>query len=491
MKRNLTLLITLFSALGFVQLYAKPTKSDQPPNVLMICVDDLHPFVAKGKFPYIKTPHIDKLKQSGIYFINGACSTPVCNPSRSSFFSGLHAHTTGAYMNGSDGWNRSKLLQNIRNIPEMFGDNGYVTWGAGKILHNPLAKEREADMWDNFPVYKGGFGPFAKDEKDHYGSRFRSIEAWEDPDTDFPDVKNANGAIEFLQKDHDKPFFLYYGLWRPHSPYTAPKRFFDIYNESDFDYPVGRVEGDMDDVPELGKLLTNQQFDHYVKEGMATDEIMKKFLYAYAANTSFADWNVGRVIEALENSPYADNTIIIFFSDNGFHTTEKNRWGKATLWDLSANISLIIRTPNSTPAVSEATVSLTDLFPTLADYCGLETNGQRMDGDSMVPLLENPDADWNRPSFTSYGIEYSSVRNEEYRYIRYPDETEELYRYADDPMELRNLANDPAFDSVKEELKKHIPKDWAPTTGGRLEVPHDFDKVMRPKGEWFGQKTTS
>jgi arylsulfatase A-like enzyme len=462
----------------------------QKPNVVMICVDDLHPYVAKGRFPYIKTPAIDKLIKDGRYFSNAVCNTPVCNPSRSSFFSGLYPHTTGAYLNGSDGWNRTEILMKIRNIPECFKDNGYITWGGGKILHNPLSKERESGMWDNYPVYKGGFKPFPEDTGKHYGSRFRSIEAWTGPDSDFPDCVNADGAMKFLKKHHDKPFLLYYGLWRPHSPYTAPKRFFELYNESDFDFPEGRLENDLDDVPELGRLLTDG-LTKFRKEGMDRDTILKKFLYAYAANTSFADWNVGRVLEALEKSRYAVNTIVIFFSDNGFHTTEKQRWGKATLWDLSANISLIVKAPDIKPSVSEATVSLVDLYPTLIDYCSLKKPNQQMDGVSFKQLLKDPNAQWNQPSFTSYGIRYSSVRNKEYRYIQYPDSSEELYKYQADPLEFRNLADNLKYESIKQELKKFIPKQWHDSTGGRLEVPHDYDKVMRPRSRWDRLPTSS
>ena len=203
------------------------------PNVLMICVDDMNAYATKKQYPIIKTPAIDQLLKESTFFPNAACNSPVCNPSRSSFFSGLYPHTTGAYINGSDGWNRSDIMQQIKNLPEHFQSNGYITWGAGKILHNPISGQREAAMWSNAPTYKGGFGPFG-DKAHQYANRFYSIQPWTNPDEEFPDVKNANAAVGFLQEHHEKPFFLYYGLWRPHTPYTAPKRFFDMYNEDDF-----------------------------------------------------------------------------------------------------------------------------------------------------------------------------------------------------------------------------------------------------------------
>ncbi len=459
------------------------------PNVVMICVDDMNAYAAKKQYPLIQTPAIDRLKAQSTFFPNAACNSPVCNPSRSSFFSGLYPHTTGAYLNGSDGWNRSEILKQIKNLPEHFQANGYVTWGAGKMLHNQISDEREYAMWSNAPTYQGGFGPFG-DEEHQYGSRFRSIQGWTGPDTDFPDVKNANGAIDFLQEEHEMPFFLFYGLWRPHSPYTAPGRFFDQYDESDFDFPPGRLEGDLDDVPELGRLLTDG-LHKYEGFDIPREALIKRFLWAYAANTSFADWNVGRVLEALDNSPYADNTIVVFFSDNGFHNSEKERWGKATLWDLSACISMMVRVPGQQARTSPATVSLVDLYPTLVDYCGIPAPDHKLDGHSFVPVLEDPTASWAYPAFTSYGVEYASVRDTAYRYIRYPDGSEELYEYASDPWEFTNRSDDPGLEPVKERLRQYIPAEWAPSTGGRLEVPRDMEKVMRPPTPWDHLKPNS
>jgi len=453
--------------------------ADKRPNVLMIIADDMNGYAVKNENPLIQAPYLEKLKSEGINFVNAACNTPVCNPSRSSFFSGLYPHTTGAYVNGSDGWNRSDILDKIRNLPEHFKDQGYTTWGAGKLFHNKIDSLREPGIWDNYPVFKGGFRPFP--EKDYWdgGNRFHSIKPWEGPDTDFPDVKNANSAVEFLKQSHEKPFLMVYGLWRPHSPYTAPKRFFDLYNESDFDLPRGYSEDDLNDVPMLGRMLLDS-LNNYRGKSRPLESVWKRFLYAYAANYSFADWNIGRVIEALDHSEHAENTIVVFFSDNGFHNGEKLRWGKSTLWEQADYVPLIVRTPERNPSESMATVSLIDIFPTLVEYCGVEAPQHKLDGRSLLPLLTDPDLQWDYPSFTSYGIEYSSVRNERYRYLRYPDGTEELYDHNSDPREMNNIAENPDTEAVKEELARYIPTDWAPSLGGRLEVARDFDVVMRP-----------
>ncbi|RXP62713.1 DUF4976 domain-containing protein [Lutibacter sp. HS1-25] len=449
------------------------------PNIILIIADDMNGYAIKKQYPLIQTPNLEKLISEGILFENAACNSPVCNPSRSSFFSGLYPHTTGAYMNGSDGWNRSEILKTIKSIPEHFKEQGYETWGAGKLYHNQIEPEREKNTWDNYPVYQGGFGPFP--EKDYWfgGNNFFSIKPWEDPDTDFPDVKNANAAIDFLNKNHEKPFLMVYGLWRPHSPYTAPKRFFEQYDGVDFPLPKGYKENDFEDVPFLGQMLVDSLSKFRDKKELSIP-LWKKFLKAYAANYSFADDNIGKVINALDKSNYAKNTIVIFYSDNGFHNGEKMRWGKATLWEQADYVPFIIRTPNKKRAVSKATVSLIDIYPTLVEYAGVKKPTHLLDGNSLVPLLKNPNLQWNHPSFTSYGEKYASIRNERYRYLNYPDGTEELYDLLNDPYEWTNIANDKNVEKIKEELKKQMPEKWAPTLGGRLEVPRDYKKVMRP-----------
>ena len=459
------------------------------PNVVWIVVDDMNGYGVKDQYEPVKIPHIDNFRKEAVNFVNAACNTPVCNPSRSSFFSGIYPHRTGAYVNGSDGWNRSELLQEIKSVPEWFKANGYTTWGRGKIFHNPMDSAREYGMWDNRPIYKGGFGPFPEEEY-WYSGRFFSIKPWTGPDTDFPDVKNADAAIEFLQQEHDKPFFLYYGLWRPHCPYTAPQRFFDMYSEEDIYFPEGIREGDLEDVPFLGRMLLDS-LNKFRNKDEGFVDLWKKFIYAYCANTSFTDWNVGRVIGALDASPYAGNTIVIIHSDNGYHCGEKLRWEKATLWDQADYVPFLVRTPETAGGECRASVSLLDVFPTLVDYCGLEPPGHQLDGHSIIPLLKDPDMPWDHPSLTTYGVEYASVRNERYRYIRYPDGSEELYDHEVDPWEFNNIAAEPGMEAIKADLAGEIPTEWAESKGGRLEVPRDFNTVMRERTPWYDLKPNS
>ncbi|MEZ4905334.1 MAG: sulfatase-like hydrolase/transferase [Spirosomataceae bacterium] len=175
------------------------------------------------------SPHPNALSKqtqnTGIQFYQKVCASPVCTPSRAAFFSGLYPHKTGAYYNGGNHWQAPSVLTTIESLPECFKRNGYETFGRGKIFHADIGKEREEAMFDNRPIYQGGFGPFGEQATWVGPGQFQSVKAWEGPDSDFPDVKNADAAIEFLQKSHDKPFFCYVGYWRPHTPYTAPKRF--------------------------------------------------------------------------------------------------------------------------------------------------------------------------------------------------------------------------------------------------------------------------
>ena len=208
----------------------------------------------------------------------------------------------------------------------------------------------------------------------------------------------------------------------------------------------------------------------YRPEGDTGNILLKKFLYAYHANMSFTDWNVGRVIEALDSSRYADNTIVIVCSDNGYHCGEKERWGKATLWEQADYVPLLIRTPHGATGECTRTVSLLDIYPTLIDWCNLDKPSHTLDGKSMAPLLKDIHAEWDRPSFTSYGIEYSSVRDERFRYIRYPDGEEELYDHKVDPFEFNNVAGNTNYKEVIDRLSEEIPEVWKPSVGGRLEV---------------------
>ncbi len=436
------------------------------PNVLVIMVDDMNAWPSLQNYPVVKTPALNKLRSQSLTFTNATCAAPVCIPSRASFFSGRYPHQTGAYVNAPKTWFGTPLSV-TEVIPETFKKSGYTTWGGGKIFHAEINGNREQAMFDN-NVFKGGFGPFAPKEYWHGNGHWFSIRPWEGPDTDFPDVKNADAAIRFLNESHNKPFFMYYGLWRPHTPYTAPKRFFDLYEGVHIETPPGTFTDDLDDVPPMGRELVDSM-KKYHKEGLSLQEVKQELLKAYCANMSFADWNIGRVLDALDQSPYADNTVVIFCSDNGFHNGTKNHWTKSTLWDQAGVVPFMVRMPGKQSAECPQTVSLIDIYPTLVELCGLAAPQHQLDGKSFIPVLTDPGSAWNRPSVTTYGPEYVTIRDERYRYIRYPDNTEELYDHEDDPYERRNRASGSALQAVKERLRTYLPVRYAKSIGGRRE----------------------
>ena len=293
---------------------------------------------------------------------------------------------------------------------------------------------------------------------------------WTGPDTEFPDVVNADAAIAFLQEEHERPFFLMLGLWRPHTPFTAPRRFFDLYQESEIPMPpVGWRAGDLDDVPEAARDLASVWGERWQGTGEDHPEYWRRIVWGYLACTSFADWSIGRVIQAVDAGPYAENTLVIVTSDNGYHCGEKDHFEKSTMWEAAARVPLAIRLPDRRNAGSRSasTVTLVDLFPTLTDYCGLAGTPQSLEGLNLRPVLESPGAAWERPAFTVYEEHYFSARDARFRYIQYPDGTEELYDHRQDPHELHNQAAAEGFEGARRALRRWMPNVWAPSLGGR------------------------
>lgn len=461
--------ISLLSALFFTAVKAANSQvSPKPktkPNVVFIVVDDMNTLGVKKNYPQLKIPATTKLMEESYYFSNGTCAAPVCNPSRTAFFSGISPHNTGSYFNGVNPWLESQSLAATEVMPETFQKNGYTTWAGGKIFHVLPNDGREKKMFDN-EIFKGNYGPFS-DREDNFGKgRWNVIHPWTGPDTDFTDVVNADRLVEFLSQSHNKPFFAYFGLYRPHSPYTAPKKFYDLYKGVNFTPPPGFESNDLEDVPTWGKQLAGNM-NFMQREGMSKREVWMEYMRAYCANTSFADWNVGRVLEALDKSAYADNTIVIFISDNGFHTGVKNHWQKGTLWNASSNIPFLIRLPGKKKMVLPQTVNTIDIYPTLIEFCGLQPPEHTLDGKSMVPLFRNPSSSWGRNGLTFYGEGFTGVLSQRYRYIRYPDGTDELYDHKSDPYELKNISNEPSMAAVKKEMNRSVPSIFAKSLGGK------------------------
>jgi len=455
--------------LAAIALTSVAFAQQERPNVLMLIVDDMNDYGFYKTYPGVKTPSIDKFRESAITFRKAYCASPVCGPSRAAVFSGLYPHTTGSYLNSSDPW-RQGILVDTETLPELFKRSGYKTWGRGKLYHAKMAEGREEKNWDNRPLYGGGFGPFHPEEDRIEGDRFWGNTPWTGPDEDFPDVKNTDAAIEYLRQDHDAPFFMVLGLWRPHTPFTAPKRFFDLYPIDQIPFPPpGYRDDDLNDIPDFGIELSKIWGKRWVNSGIDHPENWKSILQGYMANTTFADWSIGRVIEALDASEYSENTVVIFWSDNGYHLGEKNHFEKATLWDKAALTPIAIRMPDRSHAgvTSPRPINSIDFYPTLIELCRLEAPQHKPEGLSLAPLLNDPFAAREQPAITSYGYKVFSATDERFRYIQYPDGTEELYDHQSDPNEFNNIASNPEFRYAIERLKRWRPKSWAESLGGR------------------------
>jgi arylsulfatase A-like enzyme len=439
----------------------------QPSNVLFIAIDDLNDYLTLLEgYPGLKTPNIDRFAKSALTFRNAYCAGPVCNPSRTSLLTGVAPYKSGVYAN-PDHWHNSKPVMGATVLPEHFKANGYTTMWSGKIFHGCRPPQDRLDaMWDDDEGHDGGYGP--KTTVKHIPESVSrppmfNYQVWDGLDTDFSDVVNADITAKRLQRTYDKPFFMAMGIYRPHNPWTAPKRFFDMYPLDEIEMPPV-LDNDLEDIPPIGIELAHYPVSR--KELMETGH-WRPLVRSYLASISFMDETFGKIIDALESSQYRDNTIVCAWADHGFHMGEKEHFAKYALWEKTTHSLLMYRVPGMTEAGAQCTtpVNLLDIYPTLNDLCGLPQTAHTLDGLSIRPLLENPNAAWERPAITTYPWGNHAIRSERWRYIRYKDGTEELYDHQNDPNEWKNLAGDAQYDAVKREHAKWLPTINVPAVG--------------------------
>jgi arylsulfatase A-like enzyme len=455
-KSTIQILLVVTYCLGF-SACDSVSESKSKKNVVFISVDDLNDWVGVlGGHPQATTPNIDKLASRGMLFTNAHAAAPACNPSRVAIMTGLHPTSTGIYFNNQP-WRT--VLPNVVTIPEYFRSNGYIAMGAGKIHHLPYPDPKAWDFYfpsktktkpddplpDELPVNgipkKGWFDWGALDNKDE----------------DMGDFKVADWVINQLDKDHEKPFFLAAGIWRPHLPWFVPKAYFSHYPLDSIQLPP-YLKNDLDDVPAEGVKIAKRLNDH---QKVIEYNQWKHAVQGYLASIEFADAQVGRIIDALNKSDYKDNTTIVLWSDHGWHLGEKDHWRKFTLWERSTRVTFMIIDPDVTkPGTSSRPINLIDVFPTLIDLTGLPKKGD-LDGLSLLPLLKSNESDWSRPSITTHGRGNHSIRDDRWRYIRYADDSEELYDHQKDDNEWNNLAYDSAYFKIVNRLSKWLPKNEA------------------------------
>lgn len=434
----------------------------QRPNVLFIALDDLNDWIQLlDPDAPIRTPNIERLAKRGVTFTSAYCASAACNPSRTAVLTGLRPSTTGVYGNKTD-WRR--VLPGARTLPQCFMDHGYTALGAGKIFHHHYGGAFHDDAsFDDFQLMPDPpDAPMPADKLnglEWYGSPNTDWGIWPPEEKDAVDVRTADYVIDALRREHEQPFFLAAGIFRPHMPFFAPERFFEQY--------AGEVtmpevyKQDLEDLPAGAQALLKAKkwfFNGMMKAEKEQPGTWAEAVRSYQAAASFADAQVGRILDALDNSPHADNTIVVLWSDHGYHLGEKEHWEKFALWEKTTHVPLIIAAPGMAQAGARCArpVSLIDLYPTLVDLCGLQ-NTPGLDGISLRPLLDTPDADWPRPALMTYGYQNHAVCDGRYRYIRYADGTEEFYDHETDPHEWHNRAGEEANKAQMDRLRKWLP----------------------------------
>lgn len=438
--------------------------SQKQPNILFIAVDDLNDWVGcLAGHPQAITPNIDQLASKGMLFTNAHCQAPICGPSRASIMTGLYPSTSGNYLQVKDKdiQQAGVAAEQAVFLPDYFEKYGYKTLGVGKIYHN-------GDGANTFDEYGGIFekyGPRPAKRMNFDPAWFgypngtsTDWGAYPEHDSLMPDYKSARWAVEQLNAQHEQPFFLAVGFIRPHVPWLVPPKWFDMYSSMEMVRPPYNPD-DFSDIPEMGqRVAASPQMpttEYLIEKGQWEDVIR-----AYLACITFVDAQIGRVLDALEGSAYAENTIVVLWGDHGYHLGEKNRFAKQALWERDTRVPLVIRQPGATGETCNAPVELIDLYPTLIDLAGLPPNPMN-EGNSMRPLLENPSTPWKQPALSFYGIGNVSVRDERYRLIQYEDGSQEFYDMQKDPNEWNNLAHQRKYRGKIKRLLHSVPEEWA------------------------------
>jgi arylsulfatase A-like enzyme len=498
--------------------------SKASPNVLFLLFDDLNDSIeGMGGHPQARTPNINRLMQRGVKFTNAHSNAPICAPSRACIMSGIYPHHSGLI--DFKPFSSSPVLANSVTFFEHFKNNGYEIYGGGKLFHyhkefehiwkkadgtsscGPLTeygpfpydgekanmevihpslkfiedyiKDHDKKLWKDRGEHS--FGPLSDVPSEPkypgwHGWRYynRPFRYSSETDRDLtPDELTANWAAQILREEHDKPFILGAGFIRPHTPMYAPKKYFDMFPLDSIQLPPYK-EDDLEDCRDALPLIFQYGFERH--DLYQKTHLWKRFIQAYLACVAFADDQVGLVLNALENSRYRDNTLVILTGDHGFHMGEKLYNFKLTNWEESTRVPLVV----SAPGIREGglscdhPVSHVDLYPTMVDYCRLPKrpnagkSNHPLDGYSLKPFVEDPTGGrWEGPDVALIAVygeakpeggQYHnfSVRSRYWRYTLYENGAEELYDHRKDPHEWTNLARDPAVTATKAELKKKL-----------------------------------
>ena len=419
-------------------------------NILFIASDDLNVDMECYGFSFVKTPNLNRLVARATRFDRAYNQFPLCNPSRVSLLTGYRPDVTGVYNLQR---NFRETLPNAITLPQLFMENGYYTARVGKIFHYGVPGQIGTNGMDDSVSWNKRINPIGRDKAEEnkltnltpqipLGAAMAYLSA-EGEDEEQTDGLAAKEAVQLIEENKDHPFFLAVGFYRPHCPFIAPKKYFDMYPLDKIPLPK-ETAADWTDKPDVAKWVRNLNY--------GLDETKRRELIrAYYASITFMDAQVGKLLDALDRLKLTDNTIIVFWSDHGYNLGHHGQWQKMSLFEHSARVPLIVFVPGITSGkASPRTVELLDIYPTLAELCGLKAPSN-LQGKSLVPLLRKPDAGWNKTAYTQVTrilnnqmIMGRSVRTEKWRYTEWDEGRQgiELYDYNNDPDEFINLAKD-------------------------------------------------
>ncbi len=441
----------------------------QPYNVLFIVSDDLTARLGCYGDPVVRSPNIDRLADSGVRFEHAYCQYPLCNPSRASFMTGRRPATTDVTENST---HFREALPDAVTLPQLFQQHEYFVARTGKIFHYGVPSQIGTSGFDDPPSWQQVINPKGRDRMEQHlcinftpnfslGIALAYLEA-EGDDSEQTDAMVASAAIELMEQHADEPFFIGAGFFRPHVPSIAPKSYFESYSVDEVQLPETPPQG----LP----AVPAPAFDVHPANYGVTPKNLQTFTRAYIATITFMDAQVGRLLDALDRLNLRERTIVVFFSDHGWLLGEHGgQWQKRSLFEESARVPLIISVPGAggNGQTCLRTVELIDLFPTLADLCGL-TPPEGLEGASVKALLEDPQSPWDKPAITDVvrrkdrskkeGIPGRSLRTERYRYSEWDGGAQgiELYDHQTDPREWRNLADDPAYQPTIQRLSRML-----------------------------------
>ena len=457
--------------------------AEDRPNVLFLISDDLNNSIGCYGHPLVKTPNLDRLAERGVRFERAYCQFPLCGPSRNSMLTGLHPNTTGILRNSQifrqtipshhslpqafrlEGYFTSRIGKLYHyNVPKSIGTNGHDDPGSWELELNPAGCDRLEEEPHIFSLKPGQFGGtlswYASPKSDQYH-------------TDGLLAADAEWVLERCARQTDGPFILAVGFYRPHTPYVSPKPYFDRYPEKKMPVVQGVKEDQADlPAPALGSYKKEQN--------KLTHELRRQCVQAYYASTTFMDAQVGRVLDALDRLGLAENTIVVFTSDHGYHLGEHGLWQKMSVFEESSRVPLIIAAPKTgvKGGVAKDPVGLIDLYPTLTELCSVKAP-KNLQGQSLVPMLKNPSATGRGWAITQVSRNRSkkqggrffgySLRTPRWRYTEWEQgkQGRELYDHDADPRELKNLAGENAYaDTVAQlsgQLRKAVNQTFPPS----------------------------